>query len=94
MEKTIKTILKLRWIIILLVLGITLFLGYQIPGIRINSDVISSLPDTDPDAVLLKKIGAKFGGNKTGMIILECDNVYTPEVLKHVKPDYSIGERD
>jgi predicted RND superfamily exporter protein len=84
MEKLIKTILKLRWIIILLVLGITLFLGYQIPGIRINSDVISSLPDTDPDAVLLKKIGAKFGGNKTGMIILECDNVYTPEALKHV----------
>jgi hypothetical protein len=84
MEKMIKTILKLRWIIILLVLGLTLFLGYQIPGIRINSDVISSLPDTDPDAVLLKKIGAKFGGNKTGMIILECDNIYTREVLEHI----------
>ena len=84
MEKTTKTILKFRWIIILLVFGITLFLGYQIPGIRINSDVINSLPDSDPDAVLLKKIGAKFGGNKTGMIILECDNVYTPEVLKHI----------
>ena len=31
MEKMIKTILKIRWIIILLVLAITLYLGYQIP---------------------------------------------------------------
>jgi uncharacterized protein len=85
MEKLIRTILKVRWIIILLVVGITIFLGYQIPSIRINSDVISSLPDNDPDAVLLKKIGAKFGGNKTGMIILVTDNVFTTSVLEHVK---------
>jgi predicted RND superfamily exporter protein len=84
MEKMIKTILKIRWIIILFVLAVTIFLGYQIPGIRINSDVLSSLPDNDPDAVLLKKIGAKFGGNRMGMIILECENVFTPEVLQHV----------
>ena len=85
MEKLIRTILKVRWIIIILVVGITIFLAYQIPGIRINSDVISSLPDNDPDAVLLKKIGAKFGGNKTGMIILVTDNVFTTPVLEHVK---------
>jgi predicted RND superfamily exporter protein len=84
MDKMIETILKLKWVIIVLVLAITVFLGFQIPGIRINSDVISSLPDHDPDALLLKKIGAKFGGNKTGMIILECDNVFTTEVLQHV----------
>ena len=81
----IKIILKIKWLIILLVLAITVFLALQIPSIRINSDVISSLPDNDPDAVLLKKIGAKFGGNKIGMIILETDNVFTTEVLEHVK---------
>jgi len=84
MEKLINKILKFRWLIIVMVLGVTLFLGYQIPGIRINSDVISSLPDTDPDAVLLKRIGAKFGGNRMGMIILECENVFTAEVLGHI----------
>ena len=71
-----KNVLKLRWLIILLVLTITVFLAFQIPNIRINSDVISSLPDNDPDAVLLKKIGAKFGGNKTGMIILESERYF------------------
>ena len=85
MELIFKAILKIRWVIILLVTAITVFLAYQIPDIRINSDVISSLPDSDPDAVLLKKIGGQFGGNKMGMIILECDNVFTAEVLAHVR---------
>jgi uncharacterized protein len=85
MEKMFKAVLKFRWLIIILVLAITVFLAWQIPNIRINSDVISSLPDSDPDAVLLKKIGAQFGGNKMGMIILESDNVFTPGVIKDVR---------
>jgi uncharacterized protein len=85
MEKMFKTILKIKWVIILFVLAITAFFAYQIPKIKINSDVISSLPDDDPDAVLLKKIGAQFGGNRMGMIILEADNIFTPEVLEHVR---------
>jgi uncharacterized protein len=85
MEKLSGYIIKLKWLIIILVLAITVFLGIQIPSIKINSDVINSLPDTDHDAVLLKKIGAKFGGNRTGMIILESGNVFTPEAIEHVK---------
>jgi uncharacterized protein len=85
MEKLFKTVLKFKWVIIFMVVGITAFLTYQIPKIRINSDVISSLPDNDPDAVLLKKIGAQFGGNRMGMIILESDDVFTHEVLDHVR---------
>ena len=64
-----------------MVFAITVYLALQIPHIRINSDVISSLPDNDKDAVLLKKIGAKFGGNKTGMIILESENLFTTGVI-------------
>jgi len=85
MEKLFKAVLKIRWLIIILVLAITVFLAWQIPNIRINSDVISSLPDSDPDAVLLKKIGAQFGGNKMGMIILESENIFTSAVIKHVR---------
>lgn len=85
MEKLFTYILKIRWLIIFIVLGTTVFLAFRIPNIRINSDVINSLPDNDNDAVLLKKIGAKFGGNKTGMIILESDNLFTAEVLDHIR---------
>jgi predicted RND superfamily exporter protein len=85
MEKLFRIVLKIRWFIILMVLAITVFLAFQIPSIRINSDVISSLPDNDKDAVLLKRIGSKFGGSRTGMIIIESGNVFSSEVLKHVK---------
>jgi len=85
MEKFYDYVLKFRWLIILLVTCITVFLALQIPHIKINSDVLSSLPDNDTDAHLLKKIGSQFGGNKTGMIILESENVFTPAVLEHVK---------
>jgi len=85
MENLFRYILKIKWLIIILVLALTVYLALQIPHIAINSDVISSLPDSDKDAVLLKKIGAKFGGNKTGMIILESENIFTPEVLEHVR---------
>lgn len=85
MENMFKFLLKIRWIVILLVFAFTVFFAYQIPSIRINSDVISSLPDNDPDAALLKKIGEEFGGNRIGMVILECNNVFSIEVLEHVR---------
>jgi predicted RND superfamily exporter protein len=85
MEKLFAKILKYRWFIIGLVILFTALLASRIPSIRINSDVISSLPDDDPDAVLLKKIGAEFGGNRMGMIIVEAEDIFTPDVLEHVK---------
>lgn len=78
-------ILKFRWIIVALVLVITVYLGYQIGNLKINSDVISSLPNDDPDAALFKQIGKEFGGNNIGMVILETDNIFNAEVIQHVQ---------
>lgn len=85
MDKMFGTVLKIRWMIILLVSAITVFLAIQIPGIRINSDVVSSLPDDDPHAALFKKIGSTYGSNNTGMVIIETENVFTTELLEHVR---------
>jgi len=85
MEKFSAWVIKARWFLIFLVVVITGFLALQIPKIKINSDVISSLPNDDKDAVLIKKIGEQFGGNRIGMVILDCENVFTTDVLKHVK---------
>ncbi|MBN2276034.1 MAG: RND family transporter [Bacteroidales bacterium] len=85
MEKFFNNLLKIKWLIIVLVLTITAFLSFQIPHIRINSDVISSLPEHDRDAALLKKIGKNFGGNKTGMVIIESGNIFTQEALGHLR---------
>jgi len=85
MNKITSLILKLRWLIIVTVIVITGILGYFIKDITINSDVINSLPDDDPHATLIKKVGEEFGGNKMGMVILECQNIFTPDVILHVR---------
>ncbi len=85
MEQFTRKILKNRWIIIATVMVLTLFFGYQTRFISINSDIVSSLPDDDPAALLFKNIGNQFGGNEMGMIVLESDNVFKNDLLKHVK---------
>lgn len=85
MNKIAKAIIKLRWLIIVIVIGLTAFFGFQLKTLTINSDVLSSLPDDDPVAKLYKDVGKKYGGNDMGMIVLETDNIFKTEVLAHVK---------
>ena len=85
MKKIAKTIIKLKWFILILVVGITAYLGYQIKYLEINSDIINSLPDDDPAALLYKNVGEKFGGNYMGMIILETEDVFQTKSLEHIK---------
>jgi hydrophobe/amphiphile efflux-3 (HAE3) family protein len=85
MEKFTLNIIKSRWLIIGIVFVLTIFFGYQIRNISINSDVINSLNDNDPTARLYQSIGVEFGGNETGMIVLETENVFTADVIRHVK---------
>lgn len=85
MNKLAEGIVKLRWLIIIVVIVLTAFLGYQIKDLKINSDILSSLPDDDPAALLYKNIGKEFGGNDMGMIIIETDDVFKKEVIEYVK---------
>jgi predicted RND superfamily exporter protein len=80
-----KKILAKKWLIISLVLMGTLFFGNEIRSLKIDADILRSLPDDDPDARLLKKIGKNFGGNNMGVIILETDNIYQTYVLEHIQ---------
>ena len=85
MKRLAELIIKLKWLIIITVAGLTIFFGCQAKNLKINSDILSSLPDNDPAASLYKKIGSQFGGNDIGMIVLESGNIFTTEVLMHVK---------
>ena len=85
MERLAQEIVKLRWIIVLVVIALTLFFGYQTKFLSINSDIVTSLPDDDPAALLFKNIGNQFGGNEMGMIVLESDNVFKNDLLEHIK---------
>ncbi|MCA0933344.1 MMPL family transporter [Lutimonas saemankumensis] len=78
-------IVRFRWIIITAVLLCTVFFSYQITRLTIDADVLSSLPDDDRHAVMLKKIGENFGGNRMGIVILETDNIYKTSVIEHIR---------
>ena len=58
MEKLARNILRFRWVIVALVTALTIFFGDQVQHIRINSDILSTLPDDDPTGHLYKSIGA------------------------------------
>lgn len=80
-----EKIIAFKWPIIILVSVLTLVLGLQIRNLRIDADVLSSLPDSDPDALLMRQIGQNFGGNRMGIVILETDNIYKTEVIEHIR---------
>ena len=85
MNKLAEGIVKLKWPIIIVVIALTAFLGFQIKDLKIDSDIISSLPDDDPAALLYKEIGKEFGGNDMGMIIIETDDIFKKEVIGYIK---------
>ena len=85
MNRLAELTVMFRWPILIIVLILTGILGYRIKDIKINSDIISSLPDDDPAAKLYKDIGKKYGGNDMGMIVLKTDDVFQTKVLEHVK---------
>ncbi len=85
MNKLAEGIVKARWLIIIIVLGLTGFFGYQLKDIKLDADVVNSLPDDDPTAVLYTNIGNKYGGNTMGMVIVQADNIFDTKVLEHIK---------
>ncbi|MBK7479781.1 MAG: hypothetical protein IPI69_08675 [Bacteroidales bacterium] len=57
MNRLAESIEKFKWLIIIAVIGLTVFFSYEAKDLHINSDIISSLPDDDPAARLYKEIG-------------------------------------
>ena len=84
-NKLTDNIIRFRWLIILAVALGTAFFAFQTTKLTIDADVLSSLPDDDKHALLLKKIGQNFGGNRMGIVILETDNIYQTSVIEHIR---------
>lgn len=85
MDKLAKLITQLKWPIIILTVLLTGFFGFELTKIKINSNVIDSLPANDSVVSLFKNIGKQFGGNQMGMLIVQSDNVFKPGALKDLQ---------
>lgn len=85
LQNFVEKIIGFRWVIILMVVALTGFLGYQIKNVTIDADIIGSLPNHDPDALLLKEISEEFGGNNMGIVILEAETIFDTKVLTDIR---------
>jgi predicted RND superfamily exporter protein len=85
MKLFIDKIIRLRWLVIALVSLLSIASVYVLKdGLIINSDISTSLPDSDQAARLLKDIGNEFGGNTMGLVGVEAENVLQPEVIRDI----------
>ncbi len=84
MRKFANLVIKYRVVIIVSVIALTGFLGYQLKNLKINSDILTYLPQDDPLVVLFNEVGDKFGGSSLAMVALETDNVFNHKTLNRV----------
>lgn len=85
MEKFTNFIVKYRWPVLAAILLLTIFFGYQLKYLRVDSNIVDSLPKNDSIVKTFKEVGKQFGGNEMGMVILKGDNVLRPETLSDIQ---------
>jgi predicted RND superfamily exporter protein len=64
---------------------ITAVAAFFFKDLRVDPDVFNYLPEDDPKAMLFRDIGNKYGGNYTGIIGFETEEVFTKETLEHIR---------
>jgi len=84
MERITDFIFRNRLLIISIIMIITVFMGIQIPKLKINSDFIKSLPKDDPIANQYKYIGDEFKGTDLSIIIIESENIFNKETIGYI----------
>jgi hypothetical protein len=77
-------VIRFRVPVIAATIAVTLALGYFVKDVRINSDILSYLPETDPAVQLNDHVGEVFGGTQLAVVALEADDVFTAASLDHV----------
>ena len=84
MDKFSELVIKHRKIIIFLTILFTLVLGYFLKDLKINPDITSYLPKSDPVVKLYDYIGEEYGGNLLAMIALETDDIFNKETIEQI----------
>jgi predicted RND superfamily exporter protein len=84
MRKFANLVIKSRVVIIVSVLVLTGFFGYQLKNLKIDTDVLRYLPQDDPVVILFNEVGDKYGGTSLAMVALETDNVFNHKTLKRI----------
>jgi predicted RND superfamily exporter protein len=84
MKKLTGLVFRYRVPLIAVFAAVTLFFGYWIREIRINSDVTSYLPGEDPAVELYNRMDERFGGNDLVMIAVKAPDIFTVQALRDI----------
>ncbi|MBW2703039.1 MAG: RND family transporter [Deltaproteobacteria bacterium] len=87
MKRYAEFVIRFRIAIIVLTLGITGWLGYEISTLTVNSDILSYLPQDKETVKVFNQVGKVFGGNSMGVIAFEASdgNVFSAKALKTIR---------
>lgn len=80
-----RLVFRFRWLIIVTAILLTLFFGWQIRHLKINADLTSYLPRTDPAVKTLEHVADTFGGNFLTFVAIEGEDIFIPEILEAIR---------
>ena len=76
-----EIIVKYRIVVIGIILLATLFFGYQLKDLKVNSDIVSYLKPNDPAVVLFNRVGEEYSGTALAMVGIQSDDVFEYNTL-------------
>ncbi len=81
-----ERILSHEKLIVLVILGITVFFAFQIPDIKIDNDIKVFLPDDNPARVKNNRIEEIFGGNQRMIVAVRAGEgtIFTNEIISYI----------
>lgn len=85
MERFSEFVIRRRWIIIVVLLFVAVFMGMQMKNAHFNSDLLTYLPDDMPSRMNQKKIEKIFGGTDMVMLVVKTDDVLNEKTMERVR---------
>ena len=78
-------IYRYRWPVVITTFLMTLFLSWPIRQLKINADLTSYLPKSDPAVRTMEYIADTYGGNFVAVIALESEDIFKPHILESIR---------
>ncbi|MCF7804766.1 MAG: MMPL family transporter [Candidatus Marinimicrobia bacterium] len=77
-------VLKYRWMVVILTLGLTGFFAWQMPKMSIDNSIDNMLPADHPAKQAYDKVSETFGSTDILVVALHSDSLFSPSVLDQI----------
>lgn len=84
MKTLTRFVTKYNWLTIIVILGITVFFGVQMPNMTIDNSIDNMLPADHPAKLLYDRVDENFGGSDILVVALQSDSVFSQTTLQQI----------